>query len=398
MPSRFLLISLFLGLGSCMTYDFEPVGTFALEQETVLVSVGNKLDKPDLFLVVDKSGSMEFGIDAPNCNCPNGSCPAGCPTRWTELKAAMLPFLSTNGSIAHFGMLPYPQAAANMCGSAVVSDIANYGVALNRSNDSDAMGMQATADAVRARILGITPLGGTPTGVAMGALLNYPPLAADKSRPHFALLLTDGLPNCNSANNPLTCTCSNGASPCGQAISCLDDDPTAVQIAKLKAAGITTIVLGFGAETGMGQGPVTLNKLAAAGGFQRKCMADSDCGAGDSCSPMVSDVVCGVPIRACARRYFQAGNTGELSAALDTIRNSIQPCEPCLFTLSSRPSDSAFLAVRLNDTSLVREPVNGYLYDEVLNQVEFRGASCDSLKNSTVSNPVKLEFRVVQTL
>ncbi len=405
MPSRITASLCFAVLAGCQTYDFEPVEPFAVEQTTVPFKVQVKTDKPDLFLVVDKSGSMNFGVGmTAACNCPNGGCPTGCPTRWTELKAAMGPFLTSQGTSAHFGMVPYPPIDAAVCGGATTSDIANYGVELDRSPDSDLAAMQATADAVKAKIESITvPVGGTPTGATMGALLNYTRMVDDKRRPHYALLLTDGLPNCNSSNNPSTCTCTGAASPClsGSNNLCLDDDPTANEITKLANAGVTTIVLGFGTETGTGLGPATLTKLAAAGGFKQRCSADTDCGAGDTCSTNVTGTICGVPVRSCMRGYFQAGNTAELAVALQTIRDSLAVCDPCIYTLDTRPSDPKFLSVRLDDRSVPPVGPDGWTATEVgasSLQVELRGASCDALKNSTVSKPVSLEFRIVKTL
>lgn len=401
MPSRFLAASLSLVSFGCVTYDFEPVEPFAVEQTTVPVTVSFRTDKPDLFLVVDKSGSMNFGVDAPGCSCPNGGCPANCPTRWTELKAAMGPFLTSQGSNAHFGMVPFPPVDSAVCGGAVVSDIANYGVEVDRSADSNVTAMQASADAVMAKINGITvPVGGTPTGATMGALVNYSKMVDDKSgRPHYALLLTDGLPNCNNANNASTCTCTSSASPCSAAGNnlCLDDDPTAAEIAKLNNAGVKTIVLGFGTETNSGLGPATLQKLALAGGFQHRCANDSDCGAGDTCSIATTGTICGVPVRTCNRGYFQAGNTAELATALDIIRNSLAVCDPCTYTLDTRPSNPAFLAVRMNGQSLPRNTADGWSYDEAANRIDIKGASCDQLRASTTSSPVKLEFRIVRS-
>jgi hypothetical protein len=394
---RPLAASAFLLVG-CMTYDFEPIQPTAFEQTTIGFTIPPKPLKPDLFLVVDKSGSMNFGVGTTaTCNCPNGGCPAGCPTRWTELKGAMGPFLSSQGTSAHFGMVPFPPVDAAVCGGAAVGDIANYGVEVDRSADTDAAAMQAAADAVMGRINAITvPVGGTPTGSTMGALINYARMVGDTTRAHYALLLTDGLPNCNAANNPATCTCTGAASPCSSGSNnlCLDDDSTANEIAKLRAAGVTTIVLGFGAETGTGLGPAALTKLAAAGGFKQRCAQDSDCGAGDTCNPNVTGTICGQPIRSCNRGYFQAGNTNELAVALDTIRNSLAVCEPCLFDLDARPGSPELLSVRIDDKSVPPNVPNGYSYDAALNRVEIRGTTCDALKNQTART---VEFRIGRT-
>ncbi len=383
-------------LGSCVSYDFEPVVPSTSSLNKLKFRRTENLPKPDLFLVVDKSGSMGFGVDAPGCNCPTGSCPAGCPTRWSELKAAMGPFLSTQGTIAHFGMVPYPPIDAQACTGAVASDIANYGVDVNRSPDTDLVAMQAGADAVFAKIQGITPVGGTPTGTTLSALLSYAPIAQDPliDRNHFALLLTDGLPNCNNPASSATCTCTAALGPSGcSANLCLDDDPTTAEIARLKDAKITTIVLGFGAETTIGLGPATLAKMAAAGEFERKCLSDADCGAGDSCSAATTLDKCGMPQRTCARRFFQAGNAAELASALTAIQGSIGSCAPCLFTLDEPVRNLLGLEVTLEGLKLLRDQPNGYRFDPSLGQVEVLGTSCAAIKASSTLNPANVELK-----
>ena len=77
MPARISASLCFVFLTGCMTYDFEPVEPFAVEQTTIKFKILLKTDKPDLFMVVDKSGSMNFGVGSTaTCNCPNGGCQA----------------------------------------------------------------------------------------------------------------------------------------------------------------------------------------------------------------------------------------------------------------------------------------------------------------------------------
>ncbi|MBS1149477.1 MAG: cglB, partial [Myxococcaceae bacterium] len=135
------------------------------------------------------------------------------------------------------------------------------------------------------------------------------------------VLITDGLPNCNSANaNTCTgslCRCTlvpatscMPASFCTQ--GCLDSDATTAQVDALRMKGIRTIVVGFGAETATGDGPAALNAMAERGGFARACPngTDAECGVGDTCT---------TANKLCGRRYYQASSAAQLTAALAEI-------------------------------------------------------------------------------
>lgn len=380
-----------------MVYDFEKVEPFAVAQDTTIVNVVAKLSKPNLFLMVDTSGSMNYGVSAPGCNCPTGMCPASCPTRWTELRSAMQQFLNTSGGNVHLGLSLFP--TDNRCTNPGLTDISSRGVPLDQSPDeSDAL--QATANQVRMRIEAVVPTGGTPTNASLRPLVDYPPLQ-DKSRPNFVLLLTDGLPNCNAAldSQAATCECTSPKTPgmpcpTSGGNQCLDDTGAEASVLALKDKGIRTIVVGFGADVAGAGGP-TLQKLALAGGFERPCIRDADCGSGDLCNVSTVDN-CGRPARVCAKRFFQAGNANELANALDKIRESIRCNEPCRYKLRTKPSDPAFIAVRVDELAVPRSS-DTWRYDEPNTTVEFVGALCTKLTNSTSADPVKLEIRVVET-
>src|SRR5687767_7583381 len=98
-------------MAGCQAYDFEPVSPFGIAQTVKRVTVAARPLKPDLFLVVDKSGSMLLPADP--------TCTGSCSTRMDELKVAMRAFLTASGSAAHLGMMPYP--ADNACGPGQLS-------------------------------------------------------------------------------------------------------------------------------------------------------------------------------------------------------------------------------------------------------------------------------------
>ena len=82
------------------------------------------------------------------------------------------------------------------------------------------------------------------------------------------------------------------------------------------------------------------------------------------------------------------------AAALRKISESFQG-DPCVFTLSARPSDPAYLSVVINGQSLTAGPTT-YSFDSNSNKVTFVGALCTQLNSSTTQNPVSVEFRIVE--
>lgn len=407
----------------CQTYDFEPVRPLAVAQTTKPVKVVSKESKPNLFLVVDKSGSMNFSADPrPTCttSCGSAACGGnGCRTRIAELKDSMKTFLTTSGSIGHMGMVPFPNTntGPNQCGvdntggsstfneSNVVGDITALGVELDVGGSDDDTTLANNALVINDKIQGINPSGGTPTGATLRGLKAYDPLL-NKSRSNYVLLLTDGQPNCNQrlpASCPGSCTIGS-ADPCVASMlnQCLDKDGTTAEITELKSLGIKTIVIGFGAElaSGTGQAVTTLTAMGAAGGFQRPCTSDTQCGSGDTCSVNSTDP-CGRASRVCARTFFTAQNASELTTALNTIRDSIKCTDPCTQILSARPTaDDERLVSVLVDGVNVTPSATTWHYDKAGPAVVFpQGTTiCNNLLNATSQKPVNLEIRVVESL
>jgi hypothetical protein len=197
----------------CQTYDFEPVEPLAVAQTTQTKTVIARQSKPDLMLLVDKSGSMLFPINPQDANCPAGCgptspCPGTCKTRISELRSAMNTFLTQNGTVARFGLSQYP--TDGLCGNTQPNP-ASLVVGLSQSNDVDSE-LQAKANEVKTAINSLAPTGGTPTGASLRFVGNDPTLS-NPDREDFVVLLTDGLPNCNAAN-PNNCQCRLAESAC----------------------------------------------------------------------------------------------------------------------------------------------------------------------------------------
>jgi hypothetical protein len=257
-------------------------------------------------LLIDRSGSLGFPANdqvapcTPGCNTTgHPACVPDCPTRLQELRKGFAGFFASGVAKARLGLAIFPTAAPggdNECSETAPGDIL---VPLS-TTPADLEGeLVAAAASVDARIQAMTFAGGTPTGRSLGFLRGYPPLLDPDpafARDDYVLLVTDGLPNCNQSNphtcaNLIDCKCtlfpSTSCEPSSYCTTgCLDADASTSETTKLRSRGIKTIVVGFGAETAGGRGPATLNAMAEAGGFLRRCPggSDAECGINNTCN------------------------------------------------------------------------------------------------------------------
>ncbi len=197
-----------------------------------------------LFIVQDKSGSMN---QPANPSCTN------CPTKWTDAKNAVTQLVGQFSNRFRFGLALYPRDSAtfNCTTGSVVSTV------------------PATASQVQAAYNAATPGGGTSTAASLTAVRNHLQ-SLNLDEPAYVLLITDGLPNCNLGLNPNSCTastpgCENNSCGLG-AKDCLDNVATAAAAAALKNAGHKVYVVGFGSQATSANNLAVLNSVAAAGG------------------------------------------------------------------------------------------------------------------------------------
>ncbi|WP_255653986.1 adventurous gliding motility lipoprotein CglB [Corallococcus sp. EGB] len=418
-------------MAGCQTYDFEPVDPLAIAQTTKETVITARKSKPDVMLLVDTSGSMTHPVNGqlPACTITvDGSqiecgekypCDTTkCPTRWSELQGAMGPFLSESGKLVRFGLTTYPAPLPPLPPgqSATVAQLCMAAAADNQSVraeipfdlDSD-LDLQSYASLVNDKLQGIPnggdnrPQGGTPTSASL-EFVGTKMKVDSKDRDQIIILLTDGLPNCNDKNkidgSSAECRCTlETLSQCTTPQSpyyrrgCLDKNASVAAVEALKTNKISTIVIGFGAETSSGDGPSVLNEMARAGGYARDCKANIDCGAGDTC-----DFATGT----CNRAFYQAGNREELAAALKSISEAIQPGEPCFTQLepSQLPSDEKLIVVYIDGERTLAGPDTWSL--DLSNPdrlgVRFTGSSCAKLEASRPEDPVKVEVRAIRQL
>ncbi|HEY3448915.1 MAG TPA: hypothetical protein VGK67_21320 [Myxococcales bacterium] len=220
-----------------------PVALFASRAEAVPCPT----DLPVLLLVQDKSGSM----DEVPCT--------GCPTKWDSSMTAVTNMTTKFSNRFDFGLEFYP-ADSNSC---------SYGTIVGN--------VPITPQDVHDQYSWEYPGGSTPTAVALGNAKTYLQslhLAVNA----YVLLITDGMPNCNSSLDPATCAWTSsscvGPNSC-YAESCLDDAATRSAAAALKAAGYPVYVVGFG-DNSFFSNKAVLDGIAGSGGTAQSYVATDE--------------------------------------------------------------------------------------------------------------------------
>lgn len=407
---------------ACQTYEFVPVQPLSISQEQSSTPIVIKKFKPNVMVLVDKSGSMDQPIDAtlPGCTTANGLCGTGttakinpcnptvCPTRWSELNLALDSFLSAQAQTVRFGLSFFPEPDAGVeQPNCVPTSAARVDIPADTQDDSAAT-LSALSAAARGALasvksqnqVGPTGTGGaTPTGPSLAFFSSYTPLL-DPLRLDLVLLLTDGLPNCNGGISTESCVCTAAANTCPPqattSLNCLDKDRTVQAVQDLAARGVHVVVIGFGDETrasldGGVQAPIVLQEMALAGNYPRLCPGpqhDQACGPLNPCQGGV-----------CLRQYYQAQDSRELGAALAEITASLDR-EPCLRAITPAPTSEDLILLTLNgtkyppgdDTWHYVGPADGGP------AIRFLGSLCTAIENSTAQNPVQLDLRILRVL
>jgi hypothetical protein len=172
-------------------------------------------DPADLFLVVDKSGSMEDPLETGDF-------------KWPVMREALTTVVQQYENGIRFGLMLYP-----------VGDSCTAGAV-------DAQLAMQNAASITGELGSTYPEGGTPTHTTLDAARSY---FAGVSSPgaRYVLLATDGEPNCG---------------PGDEEAPTVNESITAIET--LGSAGINTFVLGFGGT--INNYPATLQAMAEAGG------------------------------------------------------------------------------------------------------------------------------------
>jgi|SRR5215471_9479951 len=407
---------------ACQSYDFIPIQPLSISQEQSSTSIIIKKFKPNVMVLVDKSGSMDQPVNPslPGCTTPNGLCGTGafpklnpcnvtsCPTRWSQLNLALDSFLQTQAQTVRFGLsfFPEPGPGADQP-NCIPTTAARVDLPADPDDDSEAT-LSALSQAARNALasvrsenqVGPTGTGGaTPTGPSLQFFSTYGPLL-DPFRLDLIVLLTDGLPNCNGSIPTASCVCTATADSCPPAsttsLNCLDKDRTVEVVKDLAARGVHVVVIGLGADTeasvdGGVQAPIVLQDLALAGVYPRRCPGerhDQACGSDNPCEGGV-----------CLRQYYQAQDSRDLGSALADITANLDR-EPCLRAISPAPTSEELILLQLNGTRYPPGP-DTWQYVPPADggpAIRFLGALCTAIEDSTAQNPVTLDLQILRVL
>jgi hypothetical protein len=248
-------------------------------------------------------------------------------SKWQQLQVALRAVLEAHRGQARYGLSLYP-ASTGACNAG--------GIDVPIGPDAE--------DAILARVEGITTAmidaagGATPTAVTVEAALALSALR-DPDRPSYVILLTDGAPNCESTSYP------GGREPV---------EHTTAAIAALAALtpSIKTFVIGLGDVTS--SLPAALNEFAVAGQTARPGTT----------------------------KFYPATDALQLEQAFDQV---VGATASCTYRLDAPPADPTLVAPTLDGMPVLRNPSNGFSYDEAEQAVHFHGATCDRIKSGAVS-------------
>lgn len=280
--------------------------------QDIPIVLKQKGNVPDLFLVVDRSGSMMMPVDLFN---PFGG------TKWGVMSKVLISLVESYKTNIRFGLSLYP--GGNTC------DKGKIDVPLQMGNHP----------AIKQRLTSAGPTGSTPTHTTLAKVNVYLKSVPPGKGGRYALLATDGAPNCGATADTDT------------------SNETLAEVQKLAAAGVKVFVLGFGSI--VAGNPGLLNKLATAGG---------------------------VPNTSGNQKFYPASNEKELKKALFTIAGGIIP-PPCTYGLQSKPPDPEKVTVTFDGKAVPRSlsSTDGWNYTGGGTEISFFGSACSKLRNGQVS-------------
>ena len=317
--------------------------------------------RPNLFLVLDRSGSMYDSMSSD----PK----VVAPRKYDASVNAIHQVLLKIGHRLMYGAALFPSrgnvtscAAGSTVDSVRVGDSVTYA-----RNDLDGPHLAGLM-----RVLGsYLPEGSTPTSATLKSLT---PMLTGLSGETSIILTTDGAPNCNDS---LVCgisTCianiekgqmTNGHY-CDATVNCcaangdygpeacIDDQASVTAIAKLHDNGIKTYVVGL---PGTDVYQNVMNHMANAGGTARPQTQATD------------------PL------YYRVEDADALALALKGIVADLSIS--CTVTLDEAPPDWSQVNVYFDNHVVVQDPVDGWKQVDA-SSLELVGSSCESLKSGDV--------------
>ena len=286
--------------------------------QNIPITLTQKGDIPDLHLIVDRSGSMMMFINPFDWS--KG-------TKWQIMRKVLIALVEHYKTNIRFALTVYP--SDNSCAAGKID------VPLQVGNHP----------AIKNKLNATSPNGNTPTHTSVDAVRVYLSKTPKGKGPRYALLATDGAPNCGK--EPDTDT----------------SNETLAAVQKLAATGTKIFVVGFGSI--VAGNPSLLNKLAIAGG---------------------------APNTTPPHKFYPATDEKQLQQALFAIAGGIIP-PPCTYKLSSKPQDPDKVTVTFDGKAVPRSLSNkdGWNYTAGGSEITFFGSYCTKLRQGQVKQ-VKFLF------
>ncbi|MFO0560387.1 MAG: VWA domain-containing protein [Polyangiales bacterium] len=214
---------------------------------TVPCSVEVVTTKPEIVLVLDRSGSM---TEATRDGIPLIDAVRNATNR-------VLPQFSDAGELA---LVMFPASDDSFCGGP-----ASFQVQLAPQTTTS-----ITREIQRTSTFGLTP---TYSALSIAAAELRRRATDNPGRHRFIVLVTDGGAQCNDAIDFRSCACTVDRAACerpGGAINCLDDQRIVALVRQLQAEGIETIVIGLATSSPTAIFLAFLRSVAEAGGASNR--------------------------------------------------------------------------------------------------------------------------------
>lgn len=309
-------------------------------------------DPPNLYFVLDRSGSMADSMDGLSGDKLDAS------------REAIETVLQAVGHRVQYGAAVFPDNDGDGCaaGEEVYQMLRGDSVAAAPGTSGPRL-----TDLMR-NLRAYSPGGGTPAAATLRAL-TIPLISLEGTT--YVLLFTDGGPNCNRSAYCTSDTCIPDierividGQECGSDLLCCTDpvfidpgsgciDETAVDaLANLQASGVSTYVIGL---PGAGAYADVLSRMAIAGGTART-------GEG-------------------TEAYYAVDSMPDLVETLSAI--TLNLALSCDIELSAPPPDPSDVNVYFDNELLESNEENGWVYTSD-STIQLRGEACDALMSGAV--------------
>lgn len=212
---------------------FEDAGTADAGRDAG-PGIGASAVKPNVMLLIDRSGSMAEPSDCGSTDCPS---------KWDQL-LGLGAYLGEAKGLARLGMAMFPAPGEEGCGVAGA-----LRVPLSESPDVD--------ERILAETMSVSPGGRTPVAGALDSMGRIGGLD-DPDRKNILLVLTDGRPNCSCTDDPV---CEREAAV------------AAVERLRARDVPVDVDIIGFGQSAR--DADATLMAMAVAAGDDHYYQADT---------------------------------------------------------------------------------------------------------------------------